>query len=222
MKLQDPEYKSKIKTAAFDLRFLLERGYRKKSAVNFVANRYLLNMMQRNHLVRTVFSRKESIKRREKLIDIHQVGGRTLFVDGYNVLITVESIYKDRRSIVACDDGVLRDVNAVFGKYRINKWTEAALNHIISILKPYKPYCVKFIYDSPVSRSGELAKLTNKIIRGYEIKGCAFTSRNTDFELVKLSNEVDGIVATSDSAVMDKVEKILDLPSKLCELESKI
>lgn len=220
MKIHDPEYKDKIRTAAFDLRFLLERGYRKRSALNFVANRYLLDMRQRNHLTRTVFSRAKSIKRQEKLMDIHHINGKNLFVDGYNVLITAESIYRDRSSIVACDDGVLRDVNAVFGKYKINKWTETALNHIISLLEHYKPYYVKFIYDSPVSRSGELSKLTNKVINVYKINGCAVTSKNTDFELVKLSNEFNGIVATSDSAVMDRVKKVLDVPNKLCQLES--
>lgn len=65
MKIHDLEYKDKIRTAAFDLRFLLERGYRKRSALNFVANRYLLDMRQRNHLTRTVFSRAKSIKRQE-------------------------------------------------------------------------------------------------------------------------------------------------------------
>lgn len=30
--------------------------------------------------------------------------------------------------------------------------------------------------------------------------------KNTDFELVKLSNEFNGIVVTSDSAVMDRVK----------------
>ena len=33
-----------------------------------------------------------------------------------------------------CDDGVLRNVKAVFGKYKINLTTKNALNNIINIL----------------------------------------------------------------------------------------
>lgn len=221
MNFKNPEYDKKIEKASFDLRFLIERGYRKKSALNFVANRYLLDRKQRNYLVRTVFSSKKSMERWEKLVDINFISGNILFVDGYNVLITVESICSDKNSIVACDDGVLRDVNAVFGRYKISRWTEPALHYIISLLESYNPFLVKFIYDNPVSQSGDLAYLTNKIMRAYKIEGCAVTSKNTDFELVKLSNEFNGIVATSDSAVMDKVKKILDIPACCVNQENK-
>ena len=218
--------KDQIKSAAFDLRFLLDRGYRKKGALKFVANRYLLNIKQKNYLVRTVFSREKSMARKGKIVDITFINGKTLFVDGYNVLITAESICSDNeRSVVVCDDGVLRDVNAVFGKYKYNEWTKTALNQIITLLKLYNPLFVKFFYDSPVSRSGELAKLTNRIINSHGVNGCAVTSKNVDFELKNLSkgsgNNDDSIriVATSDGAIIDKVKNVLDIPNELCKLK---
>lgn len=218
--------KDQIKSAAFDLRFLLDRGYRKKSALKFVANRYLLNIKQKNYLVRTVFSKEKSMARKAKIVDITFINDKTLFVDGYNVLITAESICSNNeRSVVVCDDGVLRDVNAVFGKYKYNKWTEIALNQIISLLKLYNPLLVKFFYDSPVSRSGELSKLTNRIIKSQGVNGYAVTSKNVDFELKNLSKGSDNnddntrIVATSDGAIIDKVKNVLDIPSELCKLK---
>jgi hypothetical protein len=213
--------KDQIKSATFDLRFLLDRGYRKKGALKFVADRYLLDKKQKNYLVRTVFSREKSMARKDKIVDITFINGKTLFVDGYNVIITVESICSDdQRSVVVCDDGVLRDVNAVFGKYKYNEWTETALNQIISLLKSHNPLSVKFFYDSPVSRSGELAKLTNRIINSHGVSGCAVTSKNVDFELKKLSNDKDKIVATSDGAIIDKVKNVLDVPRELCKLKN--
>ncbi len=218
--------KGQIKSATSDLRFLLDRGYRKKGALKFVANRYVLNKRQKNYLVRTVFSREKSLARKGKIVDITFIKGKTLFVDGYNVLITVESICSNNeRSVVVCDDGVLRDVNAVFGKYKYNEWTEIALNQIIFLLKFYKPLFVKFFYDSPVSRSGELAKLTNRIIKAHGVNGCAVTSKNVDFELKNLSNASGNnsdstyIIATSDGAIIDKVKNVLDIPSELCKLK---
>ena len=73
------------------------------------------------------------------------------------------------------------------------------------------------MYDSPVSKSGELAKLTNHLIKTHELNGIAVTNKNVDFELVKLAKKCDGIVATSDGAVMDKVEHVLDIPYWICK-----
>jgi hypothetical protein len=47
------------------------------------------------------------------------------------------------------------------------------------------------------------------------VQGTAETSENVDFQLVHLSRDVEGIVATSDGVIMDKVNKILDIPSYL-------
>ena len=84
--------KNKLQEAAYDLRFLLDRGYRKKGALQFVANKYVLNKHERNYLARSVFSSLKSEERREKIVDISKIRDQFLLVDGYNVLITVESI----------------------------------------------------------------------------------------------------------------------------------
>jgi len=210
--------KKSLKDAAYDLKFLLNRGYRKKIALNLVANKHLLNKKERNFLVRKVFSDSKSLERKIKIIDINNITNRTIFIDGYNVLITVESINKhDFDAVIMCDDGVLRDLKAVFGKYKISSSTETVLNCIITILKEHHPACIHFLYDSPVSKSGELANLTNTLIKMNGIKGNATTNKNVDFELVKQSKLFDGIVATSDGAVIDKIEKTLDIPCWICK-----
>ncbi|KAF5084025.1 DUF434 domain-containing protein [Methanobacterium aggregans] len=213
------DFEEKIPEAVHDLRYLLDRGYRKKGALKFVSDRYLLNIHERNYLARKVFSREVSLLRRKKIIDISRVKDETVFVDGYNVLITVESICTGYPSLVSCDDGFLRDVNAVFGKYRINDTTKTALTQIILLLKCYKPYFVKFLYDSPVSQSGELSKLTRNILKANNVSGDAVTSKNVDSELVTLSEDTGGIVATSDSAVIDKIQRVVDIP---CEILRKV
>jgi hypothetical protein len=111
-----------------------------------------------------------------------------------------------------CDDGVLRDTNAIFGKYKINSQTEIALTNIINLLKNHNPKCVYFLYDSPVSNSGELAQLTNSLLKYNKLQGNAVTNKNVDYELVKLVKHHKGIIATSDGVVMDRVENVLDVP----------
>jgi hypothetical protein len=203
----------KLYYATYDLKFLLDRGYKKKNALNFVSNRYLLDLQQRNFLARTVFSSEKSETRKKKIIDINEIKNQNLIVDGYNVLITVESIcLDDQKSIVFCDDGVLRDLNAVFGKYKYNEMTEKALNIIISFINKYKPKNVIFFFDRQVSFSGELSKYTRYLLNRYKIKGKVVISKIVDFNLIKSAKEYNAIVATSDSIIIDEVDKIVDLP----------
>ena len=208
--------------ASCDLRFLLNRGYRRKGALDFVGNRYLLDADERNFLQRTVFSNKKSQLRRSKIIPISRIKNKTLLIDGYNVLITTESICSgDDESVVICDDGVLRDVNAVFGKYKCKKTTKKALNSIIALIKIYKPQNVRFFYDSPVSFSGELAKITQQIMEAHEVPGSAETLPNVDYELVKLSQNLEGVVASSDSVIMDKIYQMVDIPFFIKKIKEK-
>ena len=130
----------RLKNASYDLKFLLNRKYKKKTALNLVANKYLLNKDGRNYLVRKVFSDEKSRERSHKTVDIDNITNKTIFIDGYNVLISVEAICnREYGSLIMCDDGVLRDLKAVFGKYKINSTTENALNNIITILSRHNP-----------------------------------------------------------------------------------
>lgn len=202
-----------LEEAKRDFRYLLDHGYPRTGALTFVGNHYLLDQMQRNYLNRTVFSQEKMETRKDKLILLSDVKDKNVLIDGYNVLITVESIFNlEEEFMVSCDDGVTRDIKAVFGKYKKNQNTEVALNSIISLLKHFKPKNVLFLYDSPVSLSGELAKTTQELLKSLGVHGDAQTTAKVDSELVNLSIEMEGIVATSDGIIMDKVASVLDIP----------
>jgi hypothetical protein len=157
--------------------------------------------------------------RKSKLILLSEIKGKCVLIDGYNVLITAESVSKrEDEVLVNCDDGVMRDVNAVFGKYKENENTRIALNSIISLLKIFKPKEVLFFYDRPVSLSGELARSTQKILQSQQVPGDARTVENVDKKLVTLSQDLRGVVATSDGIIIDNVEKVLDIPSYIARL----
>ena len=211
----------KLQNARNDLRFLLNKGYKKVMAIDFVGNHYLLDKKERNFLNRTVFSQKKSRSRKSKVVPLCKIKGNTLLIDGYNILITIESICSDDNSIIISDDGVMRDVNAVFGKYKFKKITENALNSIMSLIRVYQPKNVRVFYDKPVSFSGKLAKLTEGIMENHGISGNSETAVNVDYRLIKLSNETGGVVATSDGIIMDKVDFILDLPCYIYKIKKK-
>ncbi len=211
-----------LKEAKKDFGYLLNRGFPRTGALTFVGNHYLLNQHQRNYLNRTVFSKEKMESRKSKLILLSDITGKCVLVDGYNVLITTESICKgEEEFLVDCDDGVTRDIKAVFGKYKENEATKDALNSIISLLKIFKPEKVLFFYDNPVSLSGELAKTTEKILKSHEVKGDAQTAENVDKKLIQLAKELDGVVATSDGIIIDKVECALDIPGYVSRVKQK-
>jgi hypothetical protein len=211
----------KLDNANSDLKFLLNKNYNKKAALDFVGNHYLLNQEERNYLQRKVYSNEKSKNRRGKIIPLSKIKGKALLMDGYNVLITVESIRNCDETIVICDDGVLRDVNAVFGKYKMKDETKNALKSIMALIKIYQPRDLEVYYDGQVSKSGELVRLTEKIMQVQGIDGSALTAPNVDHQLITLSNEKDAVVASSDSVIMDKVDQILDIPSFIYKIKKK-
>ena len=200
-----------LKDPVHDLRFLLDREYNKDPAIKIVSDKYRLTKKQRNFLLRAVFSKEEAREHRKKIIK--NVKGRDLFVDGYNVLITVESHLK-KKEIFLSDDGFVRDVSATFGKYKITRTTPKAVDMILEKIKKMNPGNVTFIFDAPVSKSGELCRVFKEKMKALEIKGTAKTAKNTDYVIAGSK----GIVCTSDRAIIKKAEKVLDLAGKVTGL----
>ena len=199
----------KISDAVRDLRYLLDRGYPRDSAVNFVANHYRLPLNQRHLLARCVFSRREVAEHRRKSVRASAVRGKHLGVDGYNVLITLESAIT-RKQVVRCDDGYVRDLRAIFGKYRVSPATPRALTELLRIIARAKPSYVEFLFDKQVSRSGELAGMVRQRLEEAKLKGDAQATGGVDLKLRSF-----GVVASSDRAIIERAKAIWDIPAGL-------
>jgi hypothetical protein len=198
-----------LRRAVKDLRYLLNRGYPRESAVNFVGNHYRLPLSQRHLLARCVFSDAEAKAHRSKAVDMAGVRGKSLGVDGYNVLITVEGILTGK-PIIMCDDGYVRDLRAIFGKYRKSPATPKALKMMLATISEAGPREVCVMFDGQVSRSGELAAEVRKLLEGAGLEGDARAVRGVDFQL----HEFD-VVASSDRAVIERARAIWDIPGEV-------
>jgi hypothetical protein len=210
--------REELRDAVCDLRYLLERGYKRKAAVDYVSNRYRLPTADRNLLLRAVYPRVEAAEHRRKLVGAPDIRGEEVLIDGYNVLITVEALLQGR-TLVLCDDGYLRDTSAVYGKYRIDEGTLSALDAILGFLKKYSLHPV-FIFDSQVSRSGELCGLIRERLREHGLPGDARTATQADKTLRRSGREK--VISTSDTAVIKNAGRILDIPSHIAGHEEKI
>jgi hypothetical protein len=199
----------KILDAIRDLRYLLDQGYPRESAVNFVANHYRFSLNQRHLLARCVFSKREVAEHRQKAVKAGAVRGKRLGVDGYNVLITLESVLT-RKQVVRCDDGFIRDLRAIFGKYRVSLATTRALTELLRIIASANPSHTEFLFDKQVSRSGELASMVRQRLKQAKLKGNAQAVGGVDLKLSPFD-----IVASSDRAIIGRAKAIWDIPAEL-------
>jgi hypothetical protein len=205
----------KLERAKNDLRYLLNQGYNKKSALKFIGDNLQLNLNERNYLTRKVFSTQKAINRIKKLTNPDDINNKIILIDGYNVLITLESVLYHEDSLVRGDDGVLRDLNAIFGKYKPHENTEKTISILIDFLNKKNPQKVHFLFDSPVSHSGELSKITELIIKNKGLNGVSKTSKTVDSVIIKLAGQLQAIVSSSDGIIIDKVDKVVDLPAAI-------
>jgi len=192
-----------------DLKYLLNRGYRKNVALKFVSNHYRLRKEDRHLLARCVFSDGEIETREKKRKPIDFVKGKTLAIDGFNVLITLESVLEGKA--ILCEDGFVRDLKYQRG-YKLSEKTEEMLFLLLEFLFKFHPKGLIFFYDRPVSKSGKIAKLTNEIMEKVGLSGKAEAVNSVDFELEKFE-----IVATSDLAVINKVKYVVDIPQEFAK-----
>jgi hypothetical protein len=198
--------------AITDIRYLLDRGYPGKGAITFVCNHYRLDIKWRYVFTRVVFDRDTIKRRREKTVNFEDVRGEVVLVDGYNVLIVVESALKGE-PVYLCDDGFLRDIRGVFRNYQCSGLTERAMNEILRVLAVFAPFRVDFLFDSQISKSGEMARWVEKKLKDVGLEGGARTSGHVDHDL-KQSN---GIIATADGCIIDEAEKVVNIQA--CVLE---
>ncbi len=201
----------RIERAASDLRYLLDHGYPRDSAVNFVSNHYRFPLDQRHLLARCVFSKREAAEHRRRAVKASAVRGKRLGVDGYNVLITLETILTGKQ-IIRCDDGYVRDLRAIFGKYRATPATDKALSALIQTLTKARPKTVTVFFDKQVSRSGELAAEVRRRLKRTGLKGDASAVGGVDMKLRAFD-----VVASSDRAVIGRARMVWDIPAELAE-----
>jgi len=203
-----------LQKAAEDFRHLLNRGYPRKATLELVGNRYGLTFDQRHLLHRGVFSDTDSELRRKQIISMKAIRGKDLAIDGHNVLITVEAGLSGRPLILA-DDGFVRDISGLSGNFRKTAITEKAIRFIVHFLKKSRPHHVLFLFDAPISKSGILAQELRTWLKKENLPGDALAVKVPEKTLIGFQ----GVVATSDTAIIDRSEKMIDLAGSIIRVK---
>jgi hypothetical protein len=196
--------------AAQDFRYLLGKGYPRQASLVLVGNRYDLPWAARQILQRGVFNPEVAGRRRLKLWPVRTLGGRPLALDGHNVVITLECALRGV-PVMAADDGFIRDIGQISHKFRPSAMTEQALLRLSRYLAAHEVGPVTFWYDAPMSRSGDLAATTRRIMHSLRLSGDAHAVSVPE----KMLLEYKGAIGSSDTYLIDRCELMVDVAGEI-------
>ncbi len=194
-----------------ELSWLLSHGYAPASSLKLVGDRHQLRERQRLMVARAACSNAQRDHRRSTSVKPEAVAGRSVWIDGLNILITVEAALS-RAVIFRGRDGCLRDLCSVHGSYRKVAETEAALKLVGESLAALQPDAAIWLLDSPVSNSGQLAQRIRVIAEENRWPWEVRLSQNPDREL---SEQSASVIVSSDSVVLDNATQWLALAEEI-------
>ncbi|MFT5999984.1 MAG: hypothetical protein ACI81P_002443 [Neolewinella sp.] len=187
-----------LTAATDDLGWLLGRGYGSDSALQLVGNHYRLNKRQRMAVGRVAAATAKIADRKTREIPLQEIGGKTVAVDGFNLLILLESAFGGGL-VLAGRDGSLRDLASVYGTYKHVQHTVPALLKVGEALRPAAG--VTWYFDTPVSNSGRLKTMLRELAEAHKFNWTIELAYNPDKELIALPNDV--VLVSSDSWILD-------------------
>jgi hypothetical protein len=189
-----------LRGAAGDLSWLLSRGYARASALKLVGDRYQLHARQRLAVARAACSDLTVARRVPGCVRLERLGGLQVYLDGFNLLTTVEAALSGA-FVLACRDGTYRDIAGIHGGYRAVEETVPAIRLVGDVLAGAGAGDCMWVLDRPVSNSG---RLRSAILAEAAARGWAWSvelADNADELLVRSG----ACVATADSGILDRV-----------------
>lgn len=190
----------------------MDHGYSERAAQKLVGDRFQLVVRQRNAVRRAACSAAELSSRASRLVPAEAVFGRSVAIDGFNVLITVESALGGGLVLVA-RDGCVRDLANLRGTWRRVAETKEAIERVGEQLVASGASEVVWYLDQGVSNSGRLRGVLEGLAeeRGYPWR--ASVIRGVDAELRRSKS----IVASADSGVLAGCERWMNLARLVVE-----
>lgn len=205
------EETKRLKYAQEEVVWLLNRNYPISNIIDFVGGRHQFSSRQRMALRRASYSSKDLQIRREKEISIYDLEDKTLNIDTFNFIISLE-VALSKGLLINCMDGSIRDLAGLRGTYRLIDKTYIALDILGDVFKKLKIKGVNFYIDAPVSNSGKLKTAIYEISEKWNIDVNVEIVSNPDVILEK-----SNYVVSSDSIILDKCDGWINLVRYIVE-----
>lgn len=190
-----------LSQAAEDFSMLLSKGYTEVASLKLVGDHFKLSARQCTAVRRSSCTEKQLLNRKAKLIGSHQLQGKTILLDGFNIIVTLESALSGA-VLLKGQDSVVRDLGSVHGTYRSVRQTDLALEAIRNWFAHAEVGCLEIYLDQPVSNSGRLAQRIRDFANKNELNWKVETVPNPD----KVLAQSQHIVATADAWILDECQ----------------
>lgn len=201
----------KLGFAQEEIRFLIDRGYPIKPVVKLIGDHYQLSTRQRLALTRSTCTTQAEKLRREKSLSLQEMKNQTIFIDGFNVIITLE-VALSGGIILKGQDNIMRDLAGLRGTYRLIDKTELALVLLGKVLDELGVKEVYLYLDAPVSNSGRLKQKIFEQSVNWKVKVQVEVVNNPD---TLLSNKEH--VITGDAIILDRCKSYFNLVAYIIE-----
>ena len=133
--------------------------------------------------------------RRQKELPTAEAPGSEVYIDGFNIIITLEVLMCDS-ILFSCMDGTIRDLAALRGTYRIIPETHDAIRMLLDVLQNMEIMRACILLDEPVSNSGRLKSLIADVGEAYPFDLDIQIMKDVDRALYDREN-----VITTDSVI---------------------
>ena len=206
-----PDALETMRTASRHIRYLINEGYDLKQASTFVGNHFLLSERQRLAIMRSLATEEQLTIRKGREIPLSALNGQEVWIDGFNMIITLEVMLSDS-ILFSCMDGTIRDLAALRGTYRIIPETSDAIRMLLGELDDAGVKKANILLDEPVSNSGRLKARIAEIAEEYAVCPDIQILKDVDQTLYGKTN-----VITSDSIILDQCQSWVNLTATCME-----
>ncbi|WP_288443753.1 DUF434 domain-containing protein [uncultured Chryseobacterium sp.] len=206
---------SKLRLAVEDMQYLLSREYPEKAASDLVGNRYRLKTRQIQALRGVSASIQQLDNRQLKHVGTSDLKDKTVYLDGFNVLILLESLLSEAYVFEGLD-GCIRDLSGVHGTYKRVNQTLRAVELVASFYRKSQIDQLVWIFDKPVSNSGRIKQIILEFAEEHQLNWDADLQYNPD----KFLAESSAIVISSDAWILDHCKEWFNLIGYLITEES--
>lgn len=197
----------RLRHAQEEVVWLLNRNYPISNIIDFVGGRYQFSTRQRMAIRRASCSIKDLEVRRDKEISVSSLKGKTINIDAFNFIISLE-VALSKGLLIKCMDGAIRDLAGLRGTYRLIDKTYDVLEILGKAFRSLELECVNFYIDAPVSNSGNLKAAIYEAAEKWEVNVNVDIVINPDVILEK-----SNYVVSSDSIILDKCDGWINLVS---------
>lgn len=207
---------SKLKLAVEDMQYLLTKGYAEKASSELVGNRYRLKTRQIQVLRGASASDIQIQNRQLKQLSASDLKDKTIYLDGFNVLILLESLLSEAY-IFEGVDGCFRDLSGVHGTYKRVNQTLKAVELVAGFFQKNQVQKLVWVFDQPVSNSGRIKQIILDFAMENKLSWEAELQYNPD----KFLAESSEIIISSDAWILDHCKEWFNLIEYLIEEEKR-